>query len=223
MDNLSSDYKYSSADASWSNHYLWRPLVKILTSRLPTGARILDVGCGSGATSGMLANLGFHVTGVDPSSSGISLATEAYSQVKFAQRSAYDDLAAEFGLFDAVVSLEVVEHCFSPRIFASTVFTAVKPGGFALISTPFHGYWKNLALALAGELDRHWSPLWDGGHIKFWSERSLGTLLVEAGFRDLEFVRVGRIPPLAKTMLVRAQKHEAGKITHSEPVPFGRG
>lgn len=155
--------------------------------------------------------MGFEVVGVDPSSTGITLATKAYPNARFAERSAYDDLAGEFGLFDAVVSLEVVEHCYSPRLFASTIIKSVKPGGFAAISTPYHGYWKNLVIALAGRFDEHWSPLWDGGHIKFWSERSLRSLLEEVGFGELEFIRVGRIPPLAKSMLVRARKPIADK------------
>jgi 2-polyprenyl-6-hydroxyphenyl methylase/3-demethylubiquinone-9 3-methyltransferase len=74
------------------------------------------------------------------------------------------------------------------------------------VSTPYHGYLKNLALALSGKLDKHFTALWDGGHIKFFSIATLGQLLREAGFKDLRFVRVGRIPPLAKSMLAIAKK-----------------
>lgn len=124
--------------------------------------------------------------------------------MRFAERSACDDLAGEFGRFDAVASLEVIEHCYWPRRFAA-VLALLKPGGVAIISTPFHGYWKNLALALAGRFDLHWSPLWDGGHIKFWSEATLGTLLRE-GFVDVAFHRVGRLPPLARSMVAVARR-----------------
>jgi len=154
----------------------------------------------------MLSKLGHSVVAVDPSPSGIRLAREAYPHIRFAERSAYDDLAREFGTFDAVISLEVIEHCDRPRQFADTVLSLLKPGGLAVISTPFHGYWKNLALALAGRFDSHWSPLWDGGHIKFWSEGTLRTLLEERGFAGVHFLRVGRIPPLAKSMIAVARK-----------------
>ena len=165
----------------------------------------MDVGCGSGATAAMLSEQGFLVTGVDPSTTGIHVAEQAYPEVRFAARSSHDDLAAEFGEFDAVVSLEVMEHCFYPRPLADNLFSLLRPGGVALISTPFHGYWKDLALALAGHFDRHWSPLWDGGHIKFWSESILRALLEETGFEDIRFRRIGRIPPLAKSMLAIAR------------------
>jgi len=72
-----------------------------------------------------------------------------------------------------VLSLEVVEHLYAPRHYARTVFELLRPGGVAVISTPYHGYWKNLALALMGKLDAHFTALWDHGHIKFWSVRTL--------------------------------------------------
>lgn len=206
MKDYISQYSYTSAEATWSNQYLWPPLRNIVQARLQSGNRIMELGCGGGATAAMVSELGFSVIAVDPSKAGIRVATEAYPTVRFAERSAYDDLLSEFGEFDAVISLEVVEHCYWPRRFAKTIFTLLRPGGLAIISTPFHGYWKNLALAIAGKFDVHWSPLWDGGHIKFWSENTFHTLLDEVGLVDIEFQRVGRIPPLAKSMIATAWK-----------------
>ncbi len=95
---------------------------------------------------------------------------------------------------------------FLPRAFARRVFDLLEDNGTAIISTPFHGYWKNLALALTGKLDKHFTVLWDYGHIKFWSERTLRELLEEAGFTDIRFERVGRIRPLAKSMIAIARR-----------------
>ena len=208
MDNVSSDYNYVSPEPTWSNRYLWRPVREIFLANLESGSRIMDVGCGNGATAAMLFEQGYSVAGVDTSTSGICVAEKAFPDVRFEERSAYSDLAGEFGEFDAVLSLEVVEHCYWPRKFAENVFSLLRPGGLAVISTPFHGYWKNLALALAGKFDAHWSPLWDGGHIKFWSEKTLRTLLEETGFVDIAFRRVGRVPALAKSMIAISRRPE---------------
>lgn len=62
---------------------------------------------------------------------------------------------------------------------------------------------------LINGFDAHWSPLWDGGHVKFWSETSIRTLLIAAGFDAIAIKRVGRLPPLAKSMLVTAQRQIA--------------
>ena len=79
----------------------------------------------------------------------------------------------------------------------------------AIISTPYHGYLKNLMLALSGRLDAHFTALWDGGHIKFWSERTMRILLEGAGFEKIVFRGAGRIPLLAKSMIVTAMKPPA--------------
>jgi 2-polyprenyl-6-hydroxyphenyl methylase/3-demethylubiquinone-9 3-methyltransferase len=154
----------------------------------------------------LLQQNGYQVVGVDPSVEGVSQAHAAYPELSVHAGSAYDDLAARYGSFPVVVSLDVVEHCFLPRNYARTLFSLVQEGGIAVLSTPYHGYWKNLALALTGAMDRHFTALWDYGHIKFWSIRTLRTLLQDAGFKSIRFLRVGRIPPLAKTMIAIARK-----------------
>jgi hypothetical protein len=82
----------------------------------------------------------------------------------------------------------------------------LEPGRLAIISTPYNGYLKNIALSVCGGMDRHWTVLWDHGHIKFWSVRTLGMLLWETGFSDMKFWRVGRIPTFEKSMIVAARK-----------------
>lgn len=105
-----------------------------------------------------------------------------------------------------VISLEVVEHIFLPRNFARNCYGFLKPGGRLILSTPYHGYLKNLALALTGALDKHFTALWDFGHIKFWSRRTLTALLTEQGFEDIRFQGAGRVPWLWKSMVLCARK-----------------
>jgi hypothetical protein len=95
---------------------------------------------------------------------------------------------------------------FLPRGTTRTLYELVGGGGTAIISTPYHGYWKNLALAVSGRMDKHFTALWDNGHIKFWSVATLRELLQEAGFVNIRFERVGRLPALAKSMIAVARK-----------------
>lgn len=206
-----SGFAYQSDAPSHTSAYLLPTLLGEL-GRLRTGAtkandtRVFEVGCGNGANARVLTDRGWEVTGIDPSTTGIALANRRYPDLKLYEASAYDDLAARFGQFPAVISLEVVEHLYFPRRFAATLFSLVAPGGTVIVSTPYHGYLKNLALALSGQLDSHFTALWDYGHIKFWSTKTLGVLLREAGFVDLRFLRVGRIPPLARSMVAVARR-----------------
>jgi len=170
---------------------------------------VFDIGCGNGAAANELHKKGFEVVGIDPSPEGIALAKRHYPDVEFSLDSTETELAGRYGRFPFVLSLEVIEHIFAPRVFARRAYDLLLPGGTAIISTPYNGYLKNLALALMGQMDRHFTALWDNGHIKFWSRQTLRALLEEAGFRELRFWRVGRIPPLAKSMIVAARKPES--------------
>lgn len=170
------------------------------------GLRLFDLGCGNGTVAAHLAGLGWDVTGVDPSESGIAIANARHPQLPLHLGSAYDDLAQRYGTFDRLISLEVAEHVYSPRLYAKTAFSLLKPGGRAVFSTPYHGYWKNLAIALTNGSDNHYTALWDHGHIKFWSIKTFGELLQESGFKVTAWRRIGRIPALAKSMVAIAER-----------------
>ena len=81
--------------------------------------------------------------------------------------------------------------------------------GTLIITTPYHGYFKNLALAAAGKLDGHFTVLWDGGHIKFFSRRTLTALLELEGFEVTAFCGAGRWPYLWKSMVLAARLKKA--------------
>ena len=134
------------------------------------------------------------------------LAAEACPGVTFRQMSVDDDPAALGGSFDIVVSTEVVEHLVAPRNLPAFAAKVLRPGGHLIVSTPYHGYWKNLVLSLANRWDDHWTPFWDGGHIKFWSRKTLTRLLEGEGFRVTAFIGAGRVPYLWKSMILVARK-----------------
>jgi 2-polyprenyl-6-hydroxyphenyl methylase/3-demethylubiquinone-9 3-methyltransferase len=208
-----SGYRYSGAGLGCSHEYLLPTLLRELARLRPLldeagggRARIFELGCGNGSVAKVFTQQGWDVTGVDPSAEGIAQAREHYPDLKLYAGSAYDDLRENYGRFPVVTSLEVVEHIYFPRKYAATVYDLLEPGGTAIISTPYHGYWKNLVMALSGKLDKHFTALWDHGHIKFWSMDTLGILLTEAGFVDIRFERVGRVPALAKSMIAIAKK-----------------
>nr|WP_249808867.1 class I SAM-dependent methyltransferase [Bradyrhizobium sp. 174] len=206
--NSISGYKYDHAELNTSHSHLVPALLGILDNlgRPAESLRLMDLGCGNGSVTELLRKRGHPVVGIDPSEDGIKAAKAKYPHLTVERGSAYDELSKTYGKFDIVVSLEVVEHVYSPREYANTVYDLLVPGGIAIISTPYHGYLKNLALAITGKWDRHFTALWDHGHIKFWSMPTLTTLLEEKGFRDIHYVRTGRIPALAKSMIACARK-----------------
>ena len=199
-------YDYANSGLNSSHGYLL-PALRGELSRVTTGdKRLFDLGCGNGSIAAAISKDGYDVTGVDVSREGIEQAQLAYPELRLETGSGYDDLTARYGQFPVVISLEVVEHLYDPRRYARVLFDLLEPGGTAIVSTPYHGYLKNLVLAATGKMDAHFHALWDHGHIKFWSIPTLTTLLTEAGFETPRFERVGRVPPLAKSMIAIARR-----------------
>ncbi len=200
------DYGFHDPEPLWGCQYLWPVVRSILSSQSPPSRRAFDLGCGNGSTTNLLSELGFDATGVDPSESGINIARQAYPHCKFAKASGYEDLATRFGRFGLVMSLEVLQHCAYPRKIAGTIIDLLEPGGIVILSVTYHSYLKNLAIAATGYFDQHVGALWESGPLKFFSQRTLETLLNEAGFSCIEFRRVGRVPMLAKSMIAIGRK-----------------
>ena len=169
--------------------------------------RVVDIGCGNGALCRELANRGYEVVGCEPSADGVRYAQSAAPQLVFHQIGVDDDpFAVGNENFDVAIATEVIEHLIKPRNLLRFAKCLLRPSGHVIITTPYHGYLKNLVLALANKWDSHLTPFWDGGHIKFWSRNTLSRLLNEEGFRVVRFIGAGRVPLLWKSMIVVAQK-----------------
>jgi len=147
------------------------------------------------------------VTGVDSSKTGIAAARNLLPSAKFYEMRVYDDTERLPDRdFDAVVSTEVVEHLYSLQALPCFASSILRPSGLLIIFTPYHGFLKNLAVSLFNGWDAHHTPLWEGGHIKFWSRKTLTHLLEKNGFVVISFHGAGRLPLLWKSMILVARK-----------------
>lgn len=204
------DYGWETTTRTAAHSYI-EPTALALVQSLARSARpdgrplrVFDAGCGNGSLLRQLHAQGYEVAGCDASATGVALARQgAGPGVRIEQLSLYEDLAARMGSdWDVVISTEVIEHLYEPRTFVARARQMLRPGGHLVLSTPYHGYLKNVVLATTGKLDGHFTALWDGGHIKFWSRATLTALLSEQGFGDFRFQGAGRLPYLWKSMFL---------------------
>ena len=183
------------------------PAVLSYLSSVPPGAEVLDLGCGNGALLDSFRDHKWNMTGVDSSPSGIAQARRHYHGIEFIQADITSDLTyLGVSKYDAVISTEVIEHLLLPRLLTANSYKLLKPGGVFVLSTPYHGYCKDLALSLLHRWDREHNPLWDYGHTKFFSPDTVSYLLYEAGFDRVEWRGAGKFPPFWASMVVCATK-----------------
>jgi ubiquinone/menaquinone biosynthesis C-methylase UbiE len=132
----------------------------LLLAELRPGDEWLDLGCGSGAFLELAPN-GVGVD-PDPDSPGGELDEVPHASV------------------DLVWCSEVIEHVADPLALLFEVRRVLRPGGRLLLTTPAHPWLRRVAIA-AFRFDAHFDPR--GGHLRFFTRRSLGDTLEAAGLR----------------------------------------
>lgn len=179
-----------------------------LWERLPTGerrrGRLLDCGAGDGSLVAAALERGFDAIGIEISASAIDRSRGSHPAVDI-RRHSVEDLPwpVEPGSQDVVVAFEVIEHLLEPRALLRGAHTALASGGSLFLSTPYHGWLKNVAIA-ALSFERHFAV--DGEHVRFFTDGALRGLLDECGFEVAELTHVGRIFPMWANTVVWARR-----------------
>jgi len=101
------------------------------------GREVLDVACGVGYGTAVLAKAAARVVGGDIDEASISYARERYggTNVEFAVLDAAA-LPFEDASFDAVCSFETIEHLHKPEALVDEASRVLRPTGAFLVSTP---------------------------------------------------------------------------------------
>jgi SAM-dependent methyltransferase len=199
-----------------------RALRPIMNGRSPREVRVLDASCGGGFFVSFFNQLGVEVVGADISANAILRARRINPSTRFVAASAEAALPFASGSFDIVWFGETLAHLFNGHNALSEFNRVLKPGGHLILTTPYHGRLKNLAIALFS-FSEHFYP--DNYRIRFYDRRGLASSLKWAGFTPRQWSGIGRSWPFWKSFFVVAAKTDVPgpPPTRIEPGLQGEG
>ncbi|KZD12652.1 bifunctional 2-polyprenyl-6-hydroxyphenol methylase/3-demethylubiquinol 3-O-methyltransferase UbiG [Oceanibaculum pacificum] len=205
------------ADAWWDPDGAFRPLHRLNPVRLRyirdrlcahfwldaqapkplAGLRLIDIGCGGGLLCEPLTRMGATVTGIDAAAEGIAAAKAHAEEAGLAidyRAVAAETLVAAGETFDAVISMEVLEHVSDVSAFLAACRDLTRPGGAMALST-LNRTPKSYLMAIVGaEYVLRWLPRGTHNWKKFIRPSELAALLRRQGLELVDLTGIEYSP-----------------------------
>jgi len=158
-----------------------REVAALIAGFVPQGARVLDIGCGTGAVSAVIQKLrSAQIFGVEPDVHRVAVArargidvTEGYLTKQ---------ALATLGKFRVVVFADVLEHIPNPSALLQLGCSALDQDGFVVISVPNVAHWSVRWSLLRGRFDYEEFGIMDATHLRWFTSASLRRWLENNGF-----------------------------------------
>ena len=155
----------------------------LIAALVPNGARVLEIGCGSGALGSKILSLDntAYYQGVEPSgirakkalSRGLRCHTGYLSRV----------LKKELGDYDVVILADVIEHLENPSELLDLAKLYMKPDAMLIVSVPNIAHWSIRLSLLFGRFDYAPTGILDATHLRWFTKASLLRYLHAASLR----------------------------------------
>ncbi len=164
--------------------------------------RLLDVGCSVGFFLEVAQSFGFDVQGVELSSEAIAIAKDSVRD-KISHADANEHIRKYGACYEVVTAYDIIEHTQNPKAFLSDLYNALNAEGVVAITAPDTDHFLRYVMG------SNWSMLQPMQHTFLFSKRSIKTLLIEAGFEDVEVL------PAKKTLTLN---YLFGQLSQTNPV-----
>ncbi len=174
----------------------------VLDSLRPHRGRLLEIGSFAGLFLDRIRADGWQVVGLEP-----DRPVAKYSRAKYGLEiieGVLPSCSLPAEQFDAVMMLHVIEHMPDPAENLRLVRRLLKPGGVLVVETP---RFNSLSFKVLGRRERSIQNC--QGHIFFFTEQSLSSLLAKNGFGVLRLEKVGRTLTLDRFL------YNVGLVTRS--------
>jgi len=187
VDYWEKSYGKNVLQTSW--HYLRFRVIRKILDKLPNGANILDVGCGSGFTIGkcLPPNKKFNIHGVDTTRELIAHAKKYRPNYHFKCGYA-EKLPYKNREFDAITYLDVIEHVTDPVQSLKEAKRVLKDKGFIVIEVvkEHHPIFRIIWWFWI----RTKGKVWHETHLHIFDEKSLTELIEKSGFKTTSLQKI---------------------------------
>jgi len=187
-ERISSFWDWQSQHPDVYFTYQFGPSIVASLKKYLDGRRtVLDYGCGVGYLMPHLCAIAPEVYGADPSVESIARTNERLAGAR-SFKGAYliDELRTQGKTFDAILSVEVVEHLKDDVLndVLSDVRGLLAPDGVAIFSTPNNeDLSKNMIICPpTGEIFHRWQ------HVRSWNRETLPARLRSAGYEVIDVI-----------------------------------
>lgn len=139
LSNLNDDFRRIEAEHFWYVGRRWaiESLLRFWTAAgAPSPRRAVEIGSGTGGMLAMLSSFADSVTAVEPYPPAAEILRSRNPKINVVQSDAGAFLAAHAESFDLIAAFDVLEHIKDDQDLLECIFTALVPGGAAVLSVP---------------------------------------------------------------------------------------
>lgn len=167
--------------------YIRDEIIQLIQEPEEKNLRILEVGCGCGASLLKIKNLyrNTELHGIELNSHSASIASH------FADIKAFDIQTLELGYdeasFDYIILADVLEHLYDPWNVVNNLKRFLKKSGKLLISIPNVSHYSVIRDLLNGDWTYTDAGILDRTHVRFFTLNEVNKMLLEAGYKKIEY------------------------------------
>jgi 2-polyprenyl-3-methyl-5-hydroxy-6-metoxy-1,4-benzoquinol methylase len=151
----------TTADARNESVHLDRRRLSLMKSLTAPGAKMLDIGCGSGAFVAFARKAGREAFGIDFNAQEIDLGKVAFELDGYLMTGDLLSMPDGWSDFDLITMFEVIEHLPNPKEVIVEVSRRLKKGGYLILSCPNEKRWMPAGRVFVDYPPHHltrWSP-----------------------------------------------------------------
>jgi len=158
----------------------------IFASLISAGDRVLDVGCGTGSITKILADTcKIEIIGIEPDPTRVARAVSRGLKVHTGRLNS--ELIQTMGMFDLVLFADVLEHLPNPQSMLLTAREVLRPHGSVIVSVPNVAHWSVRVDVMRGRFQYQPTGIMDATHLRWFTRETLLSFVSSAGFEITDY------------------------------------